>query len=53
MNMVFFGSAPEIYVRTRSIGNSVVIEVEDNGPGIKDEIRKRIFEPFSPPSQPV
>ncbi|MFW5499871.1 MULTISPECIES: sensor histidine kinase [unclassified Maridesulfovibrio] len=42
----FFGSAPEIYVRTRSIGNSVVIEVEDNGPGIKDEIRKRIFEPF-------
>ena len=42
----FFGSTPEIYVRTRSLGNSVVIEVEDNGPGIKAEIRKRIFEPF-------
>ena len=42
----FSGSKPHIYVRTRSRGDSVVIEIEDNGPGIKPEVRKRIFEPF-------
>lgn len=26
--------------------NSIVLEIEDNGPGIEPEIQKRIFEPF-------
>ncbi len=29
-----------------SEGNMLKIEIEDNGPGIDDEIRKRVFEPF-------
>jgi PAS domain S-box-containing protein len=35
-----------IKVRTRSEQDHVVIEVEDNGCGIPDEIRNRIFDPF-------
>ncbi|WP_163293814.1 PAS domain-containing sensor histidine kinase [Desulfovibrio sp. JC022] len=37
---------PHIYIRTRSKGEAVVIEIEDNGPGMRTEVRKRIFEPF-------
>ncbi len=33
-------------LRTRRDGNCAVVEVEDTGPGIPPEIRKRIFEPF-------
>ncbi|BBD07051.1 PAS domain-containing sensor histidine kinase [Desulfovibrio ferrophilus] len=40
------GIAPIIIIRTRREGNTAVIEVEDNGPGMTMEIRKRIFEPF-------
>lgn len=28
----------------------VRVEIEDNGPGMPEELRKRVFEPFSPPS---
>ncbi|WP_415713802.1 ATP-binding protein [Maridesulfovibrio sp.] len=38
--------APHIYIRTRSNGSNIVIEIEDNGPGMGAEVRKRIFEPF-------
>ena len=38
--------SPRITVRIRRQAQSAVIEVEDNGPGIPEEIRKRIFEPF-------
>ena len=35
-----------IAVRTFSHGESVVLEVSDNGPGIPLEIRDRVFEPY-------
>ena len=35
-----------IVVRTRRAGESVVIEFQDNGPGIKPEHLARIFDPF-------
>ena len=44
----------EITIRTRHEGEQVVIEIEDDGPGIPTEIQPRIFEPFfttKPPGQ--
>jgi two-component system NtrC family sensor kinase len=35
-----------IRIRTRRKGDQVVLEVEDNGPGIAEDIRSRIFDPF-------
>jgi len=37
---------PSIACRTRSEGNWAILEVEDNGPGMPDSIRRRVFEPF-------
>ncbi len=36
----------EIEIRTRRQGSWVVVEIEDNGPGIPEEIQGRIFDPF-------
>ena len=36
----------EITIRTRAEDKSVVVEIEDNGPGIPPDVQKRIFEPF-------
>ncbi|HEY5227955.1 MAG TPA: HAMP domain-containing sensor histidine kinase [Opitutaceae bacterium] len=37
----------EVNVRTRATGDSVVLEVTDNGPGMPIEIRRRLFQPFT------
>jgi PAS domain S-box-containing protein len=37
---------PAIILRTFSEDNQIVMEVEDNGPGMEDTVRKRVFEPF-------
>jgi signal transduction histidine kinase len=35
-----------LQVRTYLDGETVVVEVEDNGPGVPEDVRGRIFEPF-------
>jgi signal transduction histidine kinase len=40
------GRAHRIHVRTRDSARGVCIEIEDNGPGIPDELASRIFAPF-------
>jgi signal transduction histidine kinase/CheY-like chemotaxis protein len=35
-----------VVVRTRNDGDTVVLEVSDDGPGIPPEIRERVFEPY-------
>src|SRR5204863_9744855 len=35
-----------VYVRTRGEGLSAVLEVEDDGVGVPDEVRERIWDPF-------
>ncbi|MDQ2078016.1 nitrogen regulation protein NR(II) [Marinimicrobium sp. ABcell2] len=37
---------PKITLRAYSHKNTAVLEVEDNGPGMKEEVRRHIFEPF-------
>ena len=37
---------PHIEVRTRRKGDRALIEVEDNGPGMSEDVRRRVFEPF-------
>jgi signal transduction histidine kinase/ligand-binding sensor domain-containing protein len=37
---------PKLTVRTKKSGGSVTIEIEDNGPGIPDEIKDKILQPF-------
>ena len=40
------GDAGQIVVRSRDEGACVVVEVEDDGPGIDPGIREKLFEPF-------
>ena len=40
------GYVPKLSVRTKSDNGKVIIEIEDNGPGIPDEIRDKILQPF-------
>jgi len=37
---------PQIYLRIVHEGGFLRVEVQDNGPGIPDAVRKRVFEPF-------
>jgi PAS domain S-box-containing protein len=39
-------AAPQITLRLRDEGDWVRLEVEDNGPGIPEEVSRRLFEPF-------
>ena len=37
---------PTVSVTTKKMGNQVLISVKDNGPGIPEQIRDKIFQPF-------
>jgi signal transduction histidine kinase len=37
---------PEVIVSTRNKAKGIEIRVKDNGPGIPNEIRHKIFQPF-------
>lgn len=37
---------PKITVRTKPYADHVVVEIEDNGPGMPEKVKQRIFEPF-------
>jgi len=37
---------PKLAIRTGKLGDQVNIEVEDNGPGIPDELKDKIMQPF-------
>lgn len=37
---------PKIIIRTKALADHVVVEIEDNGPGMPETIKHRIFEPF-------
>jgi signal transduction histidine kinase len=36
----------QIWIRTSQLGNQIVVEIADDGPGIAPEMQSRIFEPF-------
>ena len=40
------GTFPQITLRTRMAKDAVRVEIEDNGPGMDETVRRRIFEPF-------
>jgi len=40
------GYSPTLSVSTKSLGDKVEIRVRDNGPGITEEIKDKIFNPF-------
>jgi signal transduction histidine kinase/sugar lactone lactonase YvrE len=37
---------PKLMVRTKSDGNTITLEIEDNGPGIPEEMKDKIMQPF-------
>lgn len=39
-------SRAEVLLLTRQHGNKALLAVQDSGPGIADELRKRLFEPY-------
>jgi two-component system sensor histidine kinase KdpD len=45
-NAVVHGDGQPVLVRSRLVGPRLVVRVVDQGPGIPDNLRERIFEPF-------
>jgi PAS domain S-box-containing protein len=43
---------PRITLRLRRKGGYALFEVEDNGPGMEDTVRRRVFEPFFTTKEP-
>ena len=41
------GKKGKITASIKTIGNNVEIRIKDNGPGISEEIRQRLFDPFT------
>lgn len=39
-------AGPPVVVRVRAAGGALLLEVEDRGPGVPEDDRERIFEPF-------
>jgi len=39
-------TAPRLSIRIRPEGDFMRLDLEDNGPGMDEAVRKRIFEPF-------
>jgi signal transduction histidine kinase/ligand-binding sensor domain-containing protein len=37
---------PKLAIRTHQKGTNVIIEIEDNGPGIPDEMKDKVLQPF-------
>jgi signal transduction histidine kinase len=37
----------EVWVRTSCVADSLVLEVSDNGPGMPEDMRDRLFQPFT------
>ena len=38
--------SPKLSIRTKSLANTITIEIEDNGLGIPDEMKDKILQPF-------
>jgi len=38
--------SPKLKIRTKSDGNTITLEIEDNGPGIPEEMKDKILQPF-------
>jgi two-component system, OmpR family, sensor histidine kinase KdpD len=45
-NAVVHGEGQPVLVRSRQVGPRLVVRVVDQGPGIPENLRERIFEPF-------
>jgi two-component system sensor histidine kinase KdpD len=46
VNAVRYGEGREVLVRSREVGGRLVVRIVDQGPGVPEGERERIFEPF-------
>jgi PAS domain S-box-containing protein len=51
-NAIRYGSGKPIAIRAKAVGDGVVIEVTDQGPGISEADQRRIFEKFERAASP-